>query len=431
MKTVISISGIVLVCGVAAYLSQTQPESSPKKNKASAKKTTTPISSTLNCCAYTVKEGFLGRLRGSSLVLNGRATKVEAEKSSSNFQLTVGKILKGQEEAATLTLIGSKNDPHIVLNQTCLYFLNPIEGGYAPLAVVPISARKSASVASAVQALVAFQSKESDTSIQNAANAMLDTYRLGNVLTRDMISRDFAKHPLLMRQLDKSQLDVLLTLLQSMPGNDQSLSGLILMLGYRHDYDKTRAALVAVLAKEEIDRAFPTLLRVMQKREPKAYCTAIVNRWETTDSETTKEVLAKVLARLGIEEGRTQLRPYLKNTVSVQMQAEALIAHAGQEDGLGKSLAFDVVRKHLHSSVPEETTMAKIMKDRQRRSIQSELVTGERYRLMAAGYYLAQMKDEKILTWLKSKLPFLDDAGCAEFIQDRVANRWANFDAPF
>lgn len=431
MKKAIALGGFILLGSFAIYGLQGRENTSEKAQESGAVTTTIKVNHALTCCGYRAKDGFLGRVKNSTLVVRGEVRRGQNDEAGQPIQLTIGKVLYGEESKGLVSLETSFEDPHFIANQSCLYFLNPTEGGYAPLAVIPCEKKQSSVFDAIVTESVAYLETANVDRIAKAGAALFNAYKVGDSAVRDMLSRDFVKYPELIKSLGADEVQALQNLLIAMNGNDPSLGGLVLMLGYRHDHQGTRGALVGCLEKDGLNKGFPALLRVIQRRDKNAYCAAILQRWETTDSRATQERMAKVLARLGVAEGREHLEPFLNSSAAASLQAEALIAFAGQDKAEAKSLALDVIRKHLGPKVSEENKMALILKDRQRRSILEGVPSGERYRLMAAGYYIAKMKDEKARTWLKGKLDFLDDAGCADFIKDRLANRWADFDAPF
>lgn len=430
MKKAIALGGFILLGSFVIYGIQGR-ETIEKKQVVGAVAKKAKVNHALTCCGYQAKDGFLGRVKKSTLIVRGEVRRGENDEAGQPIQLTIGKVLFGEESKGVVNLLTSFEDPHFLANESCLYFLNPTEGGYQPLAVVPCEKKQSAVFDAIVTETAGYLETRNKDSIAKAGTALFNAYKIGDSAVRDMVSRDFVQYPELIKSLGTDEVQALHNLLIAMNGNDPSLGGLVLMLGYRHDHQGTRGVLVGCLEKDGLNKGFPALIRVIQRRDKNAYCATILQRWETTDSLATQKRMARVLARLGVVEGREHLQAFLKSSADASLQAEALIAHAGQDKTEAKSLALDVIRKHLGPKVSEENEMALILKDRQRRSILDAVPTGERYRLMAAGYYIAQMKDEKARAWLKGKLEFLDDAGCADFMKDRLANRWADFDAPF
>jgi hypothetical protein len=386
-------------------------------------------SGALSCCAYRVKEGLFARTRRATVIIAGQVVSSKELENNTEFTVQISKKIRGENIGKTLIILGAINDPHLKSKQQSLFFLSQTAQGHLPLSVIALAERDASHAEVTASSLALLDVGRTAQTRAAAAAALCHSFINGTPSMRTLVARDLGTDNDLVQALTAVQLTALQSQITEMAGDDLALPYLIQVLGYRRDHAGSDASLIACLDKSHMSRAMPTLVRVLKTLDAEGYCSKLVSRWATA-SKASKVRLAHVLARLGQEAALETLNACLDNKEAPDLQAEALIAHSRSANEAGKSLAMDVIRKHLTGKTAV-TPIAKILEAQQRDRMRIELPTGERHRLMAAGYFLARHKDQKIRQWLQSKLSLLDDAGVADYIKNRLDNSWASFDDPW
>ena len=379
-------------------------------------------------CADSPDEGFVAKLRSADLVALGRAGQMESTWVDGwlEYRVQIAGVLAGERPDDSVAALAAPHTPMIPIDADGLFFMHKDNGTLHVETWLPLGRDDEARVESLIQDLEGLVAgSRAPETLARAGRALAQATRAGDERVRHMALIDLNGDAELIAALDDSSVRQLRRLARRLPGNDKGIIDVIEILGVRPDAANTDA-IVSTLGNAHADRLMPVLQRVLA-RQPHAAAAHLAARLEDSRRAVSRRA-SHLLARIDDPEARAHLLPYMAPKSDPDLQAGALIAHAGTDDLSARSIGRDVIRRHTELNADAASPIGRVLAARKLAEARETFTQGERLRLMAAGYLLARSPDARDREWLATRLSRLDDPVAAKFIGTRLTNPWTDFD---
>ncbi len=274
--------------------------------------------------------------------------------------------------------------------------------------------------------------RNSETASRERAEALANAVSTGGSITRYRAALDMRASQSVVDALTAPQLSSISAGLKSWPALDPTAEPVLEVLASRRDPALVPAILLP-LSSDSTLRHFETLGRVLSF--PELRDTAghgIVDLLNADLQPLNRRLAAYVLARIGGQVAQTACANLLADQQQ-DVASEAIIGLAGSGNLTAREAAYTAVRAALQTEPLEleNTPIANVLRGREIQKVRTELHTGDRFRLLAAGYHLARSPELRDREWLRVRLPYLTDWTAAEFLRTRLEGPWMTYDTPW
>jgi hypothetical protein len=369
--------------------------------------------------------GFGPDVRASDTIVVGRATAAGAGEHT----VAVTRVVRGDPATRSVRVRGRDDAPErrIRAGTPSLLLLRRQGADLVPVAALDLADPDNAGAEGVVVALADLLAKpRTAAALDAAASSLTDAVSAGGATVRARAALDLNGDAALIARLEAADVKRLQDAVAAASAHDAALVPLIEVLGLRNDAG-TLGTLLAVLDKPRADKVEAALERVLKGGRIPGSVAALAARL-AAPTRAARVQAAHLLARVDTAEARAALGGLILSPDD-DLQAEALVAHAGVASPPARQRAYDVVRLHLRGASPApRTRLEQLLRERAIHDARTLPPAGLDHRLRAAAFVLARSPDPADRAWLRTHLDRLDDPAAAAFVADRLDSPWADFD---